>query len=345
MSPSSPLQILDVTIRDGSNLINHQFYPEHISEIIGALGRAGVGFAEVGHGLGIGGRMIGQSGRVDDEELLEAAREAAPDINLSIFIQSAEYSLPLIPGLADFFELGRVAYSQTHPGLTEKIIQKIKKYDKKAACQLVQAHLLKLDEIGQLSERAEAMGADLIYLVDSFGSFLPGDVREYMQAIRAHCGLPIGFHAHNNLGLATSNSLLAWREGATWLDASVLGVGRGAGNAVLESLVAALEQKGHPTGISLEKLCDGAQEKTLGVFNSPPTAHLIDLLTAKYKIIFEPEAFLDLVSASLHIHLDELFKLLHNHMEKPGTLHRDQLFDILKKAGLSVDHLIESLKD
>jgi hypothetical protein len=156
--------------------------------------------------------------------------------------------------------------------------------------------------------------------------------------------LPIGFHAHNNLGLALPNTLSAFQNGATWLDASVLGMGRGAGNTILENLVVALEQKGVNSHISLEKICQVAMDHVLPLFGHPPLTRHLDILTAKYKIIFEPPDFLELISASLHIHLDDLFVLLNEKMEKPGTLYKDQLITILKGTGYPIEPLLESLQ-
>jgi hypothetical protein len=172
---------------------------------------------------------------------------------------------------------------------------------------------------------------------------MPEDISKYLKAIQGSCKLPIGFHGHNNFGLALSNSLLAWQEGAAWLDASVLGLGRGAGNSALESLLVALELKNAKTSISVEKICQATQEVILPIFTSPPMAHFIDLLSAKYKIIFEPPALLELTAASLHLHLDQLFAVLQKKMGKGGSLTSAQMMEILKGEGYPVEPLMESL--
>jgi hypothetical protein len=73
-------------------------------------------------------------------------------------------------------------------------------------------------------------------------------------------------------------------------------------------------------------------------------ARFLDILTAKYKIVFEPPAFLELIATSLHLHLDDMFVLLRQRLEKPGTLHQDQLLSILKEAGYPTGTLLEWLE-
>lgn len=74
-----------------------------------------------------------------------------------------------------------------------------------------------------------------IYIADSFGSFLPGDVRNLI-AHALSLGVDVGFHGHNNLQMAVANSILAYQCGANYLDGTIRGMGRGAGNAPIEIL-------------------------------------------------------------------------------------------------------------
>jgi 4-hydroxy 2-oxovalerate aldolase len=84
---------------------------------------------------------------------------------------------------------------------------------------------------------------DYIYLVDSFGAFYPDQIRrltdKYMNIAQAH-GKRIGIHAHNNQQLAFANTIEALNNGASMLDATVSGMGRGAGNCYMETLLAFL---------------------------------------------------------------------------------------------------------
>jgi len=122
-------------------------------------------------------------------------------------------------------------------------------------------------EIGVLCEEAKKMevyGAEAVIIMDSSGTYLPGDVTERITRLRNSLGVPVGFHAHNNLGMAIANSVAAIAAGASLVDGSIRGFGAGAGNAQLEVLVAVLERMGIRTGIDLYKILDAgdmAQER------------------------------------------------------------------------------------
>jgi 4-hydroxy 2-oxovalerate aldolase len=104
----------------------------------------------------------------------------------------------------------------------------------------------------------ELYGAEGIIIMDSAGAYLPSEVTERITALVDQLSVPIGFHGHNNLGLAVANSLAAIEAGASILDATARGFGAGAGNTQLEVLVALLEKKGYSTGLDLYKILDAS---------------------------------------------------------------------------------------
>jgi len=108
-------------------------------------------------------------------------------------------------------------------------------------------------------------GAQAIVLMDSAGAYLPDDVTAKVAHLAAGLSVPVGFHAHNNLGMAVANSVAAVRAGARIIDGTARGFGAGAGNAQLEVVVAVLAQMQIETGIDLYKCLDAADlaEKTL----------------------------------------------------------------------------------
>jgi 4-hydroxy 2-oxovalerate aldolase len=84
---------------------------------------------------------------------------------------------------------------------------------------------------------------DVLYFADSLGSMDGGDVVRIISALKLNWIGEVGFHAHNNKGLAVSNTLVAIENGATWVDSTILGMGRGAGNAQTENLLLELKKK------------------------------------------------------------------------------------------------------
>ncbi|UJP64471.1 aldolase catalytic domain-containing protein [Mongoliitalea daihaiensis] len=87
--------------------------------------------------------------------------------------------------------------------------------------------------------------ADYFYMVDSYGGVYPQDVKETIQLVRSYIpDVPLGFHGHNNMELALINTLTAIEEGCAMVDATVTGMGRGAGNVKTELLLTALNAQG-----------------------------------------------------------------------------------------------------
>ena len=342
---ATPPQLLDVTVRDGGYLINHKYLPNKVAAIAKGLQDAGIGYAEISHGIGIGGKLMGFPAVADDEALLTAAKEAAPALKLCVFISPVDVSLPLIPALVEFFEIGRIGVSVNKVQEAGKFVQKLKKYQKTVAVQLARSHARPPEEAASAAKTAEEMGADIVYVVDTFGSMLPQEAKDYISAVRAKVKIPIGFHGHNNLGLAIPNTLAAWETGATWLDGSLMSVGRGAGNANLEILIQQLQNRGQLGSVDLKKLCQATEQVVLPIFGSPPLSKYVDLLFGREKLDYSPGEFLELCSSSVGIPLEELLMQIHNKMGSEIALADTHIQAVLHEYGVDYQKMINSLKD
>lgn len=342
--PQSPTpNLLDVTVRDGSNLLNHLVSPELVSKVIQGLWGAGIKYAEVSHGLGIGGKLMGYPGLVDDEELLEAAKNAAPDMTLSVFLNTSEYSQALIPALVDFFEIGRIGTNVDCVQSTEKVLKKLIKYKKTASVNLVRCHAHPPEQTAKAAKLAEEMGASIVYIVDTFGSMTPKDVENYTAAIKANSKIEIGFHGHNHIHLAVPNTLAAWNAGASWLDATLMGVGRDAGNARLETMVELFHEMDKLTEISLDQLCSISDTVILKKFKSPPYSKYIDLLCSELKIDFSPSEILEALSRSLSIPLRDFLIKLKNELGPNIQVTEDHLKSLMETYDQDYETLISHL--
>lgn len=101
-----------------------------------------------------------------------------------------------------------------------------------------------------MTARAASFGADMVYLVDSAGGMLPSEVCTYLRAVRAEApDVAMGFHGHNNLGLAVANSLVCAEEGVVMVDTSLQGFGRSAGNTPTEQFLSTLIRGGYEIDI------------------------------------------------------------------------------------------------
>jgi 4-hydroxy-2-oxovalerate/4-hydroxy-2-oxohexanoate aldolase len=117
----------------------------------------------------------------------------------------------------------------------------------------------------------QSYGAHCVYCTDSAGTMLPADVTARIGALRRALdpGTEIGFHGHHNLGLGIANSLAALDAGATRIDASVAGLGAGAGNTPMEVLVAVLDRMGVTHGVDLYKVMDVAEDLIVPMMDHP----------------------------------------------------------------------------
>ena len=103
------------------------------------------------------------------------------------------------------------------------------------------------------ARQAIGFGADHVYIVDSAGNLTPKMTRTYCERLS---DLSFGFHAHNNLGLAVANSMVAADCGAAIIDCSLQGMGRSAGNTQIEQFVGIMQREGKLLDIDLMRLLD-----------------------------------------------------------------------------------------
>lgn len=253
--------ISDATLRDGSHAIAHGLTREHIAVYAKAADAAGIPIVEVGHGNGLGASslQVGVS-ELSDRDMLETARK-----NLS----RSKLGIHVIPGfatikrdLAPAFELGvdvvRVASHCTEADITERHISYSREQGKEVFGVLMMSHMASKEQLLDESYKMQSYGAEGLILMDSAGAYLPDDVTERVSYLSSSLNIPVGFHAHNNLGMGIANSIAAVKAGAKILDASARGFGAGAGNAQLEVLVAVLHKMGYGTNIDLYGVLDAA---------------------------------------------------------------------------------------
>ncbi|MES2998404.1 MAG: 4-hydroxy-2-oxovalerate aldolase [Pseudomonadota bacterium] len=253
--------ISDPTLRDGNHAVKHQLSVDQITKYCIAAEAAGIPIVEVGHGNGLGASSL-QLGisKMTDDEALRVARKNLKKSRLGIHI---------IPGFATIekdlrqaIELGvdvvRVAVHCSEADISERHIQFVRGKDKIVYGVLMMSHMITKEELLEQASKMETYGALGIIFMDSAGYYLPEEVTERVKILLDSLSIPIGFHGHNNLGLAIANSLAAAEAGASILDGCARGFGAGAGNTQLEVLVGVLERKGYHTGIDFYKMLDAS---------------------------------------------------------------------------------------
>jgi 4-hydroxy 2-oxovalerate aldolase len=131
----------------------------------------------------------------------------------------------------------------------------------------------------------------VVYVVDSAGAMVPRQAAARVAALRRAVPVEIGFHAHNNLGVAIGNALAAAEEGATYIDGSLRGLGASAGNAQTEVMAAAFERAGWETGTDLWPLVDTAEQVLAPLMTEPQIIDETALLlgyAGVYSTFFHP---------------------------------------------------------
>lgn len=256
--------IHDMSLRDGMHAKREQMSIEQMVTIATALDEAGVPLIQVTHGAGMGGNSL-QHGFAphSNEEYISA---------VAAKMKQAKISVLLIPGLGTMKELksaydcgARSVHVATHCTEADTSPQHIafaRKLGMDTTGFLMMAHLNTPEGLAQQGKLMESYGAQTVYITDSAGYMLPADVKVRVAALRAVLKpeTEIGFHGHHNMGMGIANSIAAIEEGASRIDASVAGLGAGAGNTPLEVFAAVCERMGIVTGCDLFKLMDMAED-------------------------------------------------------------------------------------
>jgi len=315
------INFIETTLRDGSYAVNFSFTSVDTSIICAELEKVGFDYIEIGHGVGLNASNCGYGAATQTDEQYMIAAESV--------LKRAKYGMFCIPGIARIEDIDlaakhnmgfiRVGTNVTEVQSSEPFIKKAKEYGMFVASNYMKSYALSPEKFANQVKLSEKYGTDMVYIVDSAGAMFRENLEKYYKAIRKVSNLPVGFHGHDNLGLAVSNSIEAAKLGIDFVDSSLQGLGRSAGNAPTEILVAALLKLGYRIDIDLLQLLEIGQKyinPLIQIKGKMPLdivsgfaefhssyMHYINKYSSKYRI--NPNALIIEICKVDKVHIDE----------------------------------------
>jgi len=253
-------QILDVTLRDGSYANNFQFSCAQQKLITGEIEKAGIEYIEIGHGMGIGANSPKNGLALHtDKEYLAAAHSS---------LKKAKYGTFCIPGIAKLEDIDllaehgasfvRIGTNADAVDTSEDYIKRAKSNGLMVMTNFMKSYAISPKEFAENAIKSQDFGADMIYVVDSAGSMMPEQIEEIYGEIRKVSNIALGFHGHDNLGMAMINSFKALELGFEYIDTSLQGMGRSSGNTSTELFAITAQKRGYKTGIDSQMLIEAS---------------------------------------------------------------------------------------
>lgn len=243
------IKVLDATLRDGGLVNNFAFSDEFVKDLYQANIKAGVDYMEFGYRADKTIFNVNDFGKwkfCNEEDIRAIVGDNNTDLKIAIMtdVGRTDYKNDVLPKKDSVVDLVRVAtYAHQIPTAID-MIEDAKNKGYEVSVNIMAVSKVNDQDITNCLEELSKSSVDVIYLVDSFGAFYPEQIRSLSDKyinVAEKTGKKIGIHAHNNQQLAFASTIEALTHGASYLDATMCGMGRGAGNCFMESLLGFLK--------------------------------------------------------------------------------------------------------
>lgn len=278
--PWPMIQLIDVTLRDGGFRNQFAWTTDDMASVASAVAASGVACVELGY---IGGvpelHGIADVGPCADLRPSHVAliRNAVPDILLAAMVHptAAPSDLRLAPFAAAGLNMVRLVYHPRWKARFSRLAVEARDAGLQVSANIALASRYQLAELAAEAFEIAGNNIDILYFADTCAALLPVEVGELAKTLAPFGTL--GFHSHDFLSLALANALVATAEGVTWIDASLWGIGRGAGNLRLELWLALMSASTGANPSCLISLAPALQlvEKRLGRESAPDLASIV----------------------------------------------------------------------
>lgn len=239
-------KVLDVTIRDGGLVNNFDFSVHFVKEVYAGLSKAGIDYMEIGYKNSpklLKGTGSGPWRFLDDQFLKEEVISKKTNTKLSCLVDIGRVDeKDILPKDESLLDLIRVACYLKDVDKAIELVNKFHRLGYETSINIMALSTVREYDLIEALKSINDSPVDFAYVVDSFGNFLNRDITHFLYLFQKY--LPdkeLGIHTHNNMQLAFSNTLTAMEQGVTMIDASLYGMGRGAGNCPTELLFRVLK--------------------------------------------------------------------------------------------------------
>ncbi|MFC0542045.1 4-hydroxy-2-oxovalerate aldolase [Kutzneria chonburiensis] len=258
------VRVTDTSLRDGSHAKRHQFTVDDVRNIVGALDNAGVPVIEVTHGDGLGGSSFTYGfSHTPEQELIKTAVATAKRARIAfLMLPGVGVKDDILVSADHGAQICRIATHCTEADISVQHFGLARERGLETVGFLMMAHSQPPEVLARQARIMADAGCQCVYVVDSAGALIMDQVGDRVSALVAELGTDaqVGFHGHENLGLAVANSVIAYRAGARQIDGSARRFGAGAGNTPVEAFVGVCDKLGIDTGIDFFKILDAAED-------------------------------------------------------------------------------------